>query len=638
MVLIAAAGPLAMVSVAQATSIPATPGSGAITRTVTAGGTTVFRPGVPGADVYAPGTELRQSGPSALGRAVVRSTSTPYNRSAARDGAMAAAPAASTASSAITRIGPQLLQSFLGINHRDQRLANNGNQFSTEPPDQGLCVGGGHVVEAVNDALRVYATSSAPQTGVEDLNTFFGYPPAVIRSTHTFGPVVTDPSCLFDPTTHQFFLAALTLGADPATGAFTGQTQLDFAVTANPTGTWAVYHLDVTDDGTNGTPVHAGCPCVGDYPHIGVDSNGFYISTNEYSFFGPEYDGSQIYAFSKRALAAHAHTAFVTQYDTNGADSGKPGFTVWPAQAPVTSQYALGEHGTEFFLSSNAAPEANGTGTSNTIVVWALTHTDTLGTRSPSAVLSSRRVPVRAYSIPPASDQRSGPTPLKDCLNDTACATFLNGVPDPFTPEVTQPLDSNDSRMQQVTLAGGMLYGALDTGTHVGGTTKAGIAYFVVKPSVSKGKVNGVVKTQGGLALAGNNLTYPAIGITAAGKGVLSFTLVGKDYYPSAAFTGFDAQHGAGAIVTAAAGVGPQDGFSGYKYYGGGGPGVARPRWGDYGATAVDGNTIWAAAEYIAQQCTLTQYEGTTSSPFGSCDGTRTALANWATRISQIQP
>ena len=46
--------------------------------------------------------------------------------------------------------------SFHGLNHRDQRLANGGNQFSLEPPDQALCVGNGYTVESVNSVLRVY--------------------------------------------------------------------------------------------------------------------------------------------------------------------------------------------------------------------------------------------------------------------------------------------------------------------------------------------------------------------------------------------------------------------------------------------------------------------------------------------------
>src|SRR6185312_4734280 len=36
---------------------------------------------------------------------------------------------------------------FEGLNHYQQRYARSGNQFSLEPPDQGLCVGNGYEVE-----------------------------------------------------------------------------------------------------------------------------------------------------------------------------------------------------------------------------------------------------------------------------------------------------------------------------------------------------------------------------------------------------------------------------------------------------------------------------------------------------------
>ncbi len=87
-------------------------------------------------------------------------------------------------------------------------------------------------------------------------------------------------------------------------------------------------------------------------------------------------------------------------------------------------------------------------------------------------------------------------------------------------------------------------------------------------------------------------------------------------------------------INIAAAGVGPQDGFAGYKAFLGPNPNP-RYRWGDYGATAVDGNKIWIANEYIAQTCTFAQY---VNAPFGSCGGTRVSIGNWGTHISQINP
>jgi len=555
----------------------------------------------------------------------------PRNHAGAGKAAGAATASGPAVAGGVVRNGPQLVTSFDGINHFQHRTANNGNQFSLEPPDQALCVGGGHVVEAVNDAFRVYNADGSAQTGVIALNTLFGYPPSIDRTTGISGPFVTDPTCLFDPTTKTFFLVILTLEQTPD-GNFTGDNHLDIAVAKDPTGTWNIYRLDVTDDGTFGTPVHPNCPCIGDYPHIGVDANGFYITTNEYSFFGPEFNSAQIYAFSKRALARGDADVLVTQFDTTAADQGLNGFTIWPAQSPRDSDYSRDQRGTAFFLSSNAAEEATGTQdyVSNSIVTWSLTNTKSLDSAAPNPQLHNTRVGVRTYSLPPAANQKAGPIPLGECLNDVPCATFLLGAPDPF-PEVESTLDSNDTRMQQVTYATGKLYGALDTAVTVGGATKAGIGWYIVKPDSRSNSVRANLVAQGQLGLAGNNLTYPAIGVNADGKGVMAFTLVGSSFFPSAAYSAFDGKTGAGSIFVAKAGLGPQDGFSGYRAFGD----PPRPRWGDYGATAVDGSKIWIASEYIGQTCTLAQYE---AAPFGSCGNTRTALANWGTRISLVKP
>jgi hypothetical protein len=479
----------------------------------------------------------------------------------------------------------------------------------------------------------VYNADGTGQTGVVDLNTLYGYPPVIDRTTGVFGPELTDPTCLYDPSTRQFFLVVLTLDSTPE-GDLTGGNHLDIAVASDPTGTWNIYRLDVTDDGSNGTPVHPNCPCIGDYPHIGVDANGFYVTTNEYSFFGTEYNSAQVYAFSKRALARGDADVLVTQLDTTGADQGRNGFTIWPAQSPTARDYEQANRGTAYFLSSNAAEEATGTQdyVSNSIVAWSLTNTRSLDSPAPAIALHNTRVGVQTYSLPPLSNQKPGPVPLAECLNDDPCATFLLGAPDPFKPEVESPLDSNDTRMQQVTYTDGKLYGALDTAVTVGGAKKAGIGWYIVRPDARANSVRANLVSQGQLGLAGNNLTYPAIGVNAAGKGVMAFTLAGDGYYPSAAYSAFDGRTGAGAIYLAKAGAGPEDGFSGYKALSGNPP---RPRWGDYGATAVDGQNIWIASEYIGQSCTLAEYEAT---PFGSCGGTRTSLANWDTRISQIKP
>jgi hypothetical protein len=183
-------------------------------------------------------------------------------------------------------------------------------------------------------------------------------------------------------------------------------------------------------------------------------------------------------------------------------------------------------------------------------------------------------------------------------------------------------LNSNDSRMQQVTFANGKLWGALDTAITVNGQSRAGVAYYVLNPS------SGKIVLQGQAGLASTDLTYPAIGVTDSGRGVMAFTLTGDNDYPSAAFAALDAQVGLGDVSVAAAGAGSWDGFTSYVVFGAG-----RPRWGDYGAAAVTGNTIWVASEYVAQTCTYAQY---LADP--TCGGTRAPLGNWSTHISSITP
>src|SRR5262245_5139303 len=554
---------------------------------------------------------------------------------------------------------PELGVHFEGLNFFNQRFANGGNQFSVEPPDQGLCAGNGFVVESVNDVIRVFHTDGTPATGVVDLNTFYGYPAAINRTTGARGQFVTDPSCIYDQATGHFINVVLTLEVKPtapSAGGFLGPNHLDIAVsnTSDPTGAWTIYRLPAQDDGTAGTPDHHcgfdGTPpayrtnpsaCLGDYPHIGADRNGIYIETNEYEFFGDAYVGSQIYAISKAQLASLPASLAVTQIDTsNAGPGGKPGFTIWPAQTPG-DQFSDQQGGTEYFLSSTAADEAqcdslevcHGTGSSNQLVLWALTNTSSLNSASPALSLSNTVFTVDQYAIPPKANQpATGDWPQGQCLNIPACATaILLGVPDPFV-EVRSHLDSNDTRMQQVSYANGKVWGALDTDIIVNGAHQAGIEYFVVKPNVSSGSAGGSLALQGTLALANNHLTYPAIGVTSSGRGVMAFTVVGDDHYASAGYASLDASIGAGDIHIAAEGVGLDDGFTSYKAQVGDPP---RTRWGDYGAAAVDGKSIWIASEYIAQSCNLAQW---LAAPLGRCGNTRGALGNWSTHISKVTP
>ncbi len=391
--------------------------------------------------------------------------------------------------------------------------------------------------------------------------------------------------------------------------------------------------------------------CFQDYPHIGADRNGVYVTTNEYDTFGPSYNAAQIYAFSKAQLAAHPSTIDVTLVENLNVD-GSPGFTVWPATSNA-DDYASDKNGTEYFLSTIAgdgSETGNPTGTARRIGLWALTNTKSLDTTSPSLGITSRLINSQTYVFPPTSDQKPGNTPLASCINDTTTPTIFGPGcwqlffdDEPAHNEVESSLDSGDTRMQQVWYANGTLWGSAGTAVNVGGELKAGIAWFAVAPKINgAGKVEGQVKKQGYLSLANNNLTYPAIAVGANGKGAIAFTVVGEDYYPSAGYATIDAnakkdKDVVGPIHIVAQGVGPSDGFTSYKAFVGDPP---RTRWGDYGAAVTDGSSIYIASEYIAQTCTYAQYYPAPPSTagFGSCSATRTSLANWATRISKITP
>src|SRR5262249_59099573 len=58
------------------------------------------------------------------------------------------------------RSTPAFNSGFEGLTHYQQRYSRGGNQFSVEPPDQGMCVGNGHVVEVVNDVFNVYSAAT----------------------------------------------------------------------------------------------------------------------------------------------------------------------------------------------------------------------------------------------------------------------------------------------------------------------------------------------------------------------------------------------------------------------------------------------------------------------------------------------
>jgi hypothetical protein len=493
-------------------------------------------------------------------------------------------------------VTPNSVQGFNGITHRDQRLADNGNQFSLEPPDQGLAAGDGFVVEAVNNAIAVYDSAGNLLAGPMALSRFFGLASEIVRSNPpVFGPFVSDPRVYFDKDTNTFFTTELAIDTNPATGAFlTGaaaRSRTLIAVTHDPTSTWTVLSNDTTNDGGQ----FGACPCFGDQPLIGADANGFYISTNAFSISTQGFRGAQLYAIPKAALAAGSVTTVVRFNQLTEADAPFA-FSIQPAGTPPGGSFATANNGTEYFVSA-----LDFTNTlDDRLVVWALTNTASLNTATPALQLNNAVVSTEIYGAPPSAQQKPGATPLADSVGNHE-----------------ELLASNDDRLQQVVFAGGKLWTALNSVVQPeNGPVRVGAAWFILTPTSTSGSVSATVANQGYVVANQNYVLFPAIGVNSAGKGAISFTLAGPDFFPSAAFATLDVVKGAGDIQIAAAGALPDDGFSGYTAFGGARVG----RWGDYSAAVADeSGNIWLATEYIP------------NSP-------RTVNANWGTFVTRVAP
>ncbi|HET9615296.1 MAG TPA: hypothetical protein VFP22_10825 [Candidatus Limnocylindrales bacterium] len=508
---------------------------------------------------------------------------------------------------------------FDGQTHLDQRLAGTGiytnTNFSTEPPDMGLCVGNGFVVQGVNSSLRVYSPSGTALTVPTALNQLFGATPEVDRShiatdgTVTYGDQVGDVKCYFDPETSRWFVSSFRLPLDPVTGQpkneLGSHVVLAVSTTADPRGAWTVWDLDTTDG--NGTVAnHPNCPCFADQPLIGADHYGFYIQTNEYSLepFGVFSNGSQLYAFNKTALETGAGGSLSGVHLENISIGGGQAFTLQPATTPAVGSYELSQGGTEYFLQSldyNATLD-------NRIAVWALTGTSTLGGTN-AVTLTGKLLDSESYGQPPDAEQKSGPTPLKD-----AEAQGLEGRK---SVEHLELLAGNDDRMNEVKYASGTLWGDVNTVVkNANGNTDVGIAWFAVQPSVSASGVGGSLVNQGYVAINRANALFGAIAANNNGDAMMGFTVSGTAMYPSVGWVSLGANGATSPVHISAAGVAPEDGFTGYVIEGGAGT----ARWGDYSAaTADEAGNLWVANEYIP-------------------NAPRSLFANWGTYITKVTP
>jgi hypothetical protein len=363
----------------------------------------------------------------------------------------------------------------------------------------------------------------------------------------------SDPRCYFDAATHTWFAVILAINPSETAATF------DIAVNSSgdPTKQWTTYKVNATDVGGQSGPRHRGCPCFGDQPTLGIDSENVYVTTTEFGLKTEAFNGAQIYALAKRDLVSLSSAVHFAHFDKLNL-AGAPAPTVQPA---ITSAPAPAE----FFLSSIDPTETF----DQRIGVWAMSERGAVA-KGGTPKLSSMVISSEAFGVPPKGEQKGS----------------------------ASLIDAGDDRMQQAQFAAGSVWAQLGTALTVAGdpTPRAGAAWFQVKPSLSAGVLSGAqIKRQGYVGVAGNYVLYPALEVSSGDTAVMVMTLTGAKRFPSAAYATLAPQAGAFGTVSVAASA-----TSSYD--------PEATRWGDYSWAVRDpaGGAVWLATEYVPPKSSQT--------------------------------
>jgi hypothetical protein len=446
---------------------------------------------------------------------------------------------------------------FSGLTNVLQAETHGG--LDLEPPDQGLCAGGGYVMEFINNALAIYNKNGY------QLVAPVGSADAFLQPTTAF---FSDPRCYYDAPTKRWFYQEFTVGGINSAGKVIPSTQYEAVSNSpDPAGSYTIWSWNTTDLG------QPHCPCFGDYDNLGADANGIYVATDEFPDSGPGYNGVVLYGIAKGELETVAQTGIVPPVVGYRIPTDPFGQTqiIAPASTPPGGRYAPG---TEYFIESN--PDAP---SGSHLMVYAMHDTSelTLFTSGPPSLFRTE-VKTQRYAFPPDAAQKPGPRPLGQEFQAPA-----GGIQTDFDAEM------------EPTYTNGHLYAQLDTAT---ASHTSAADWFILKPSLSGTTLSASVVHQGSVQVKNTSLMYPYTAVNAKGNGYLLFSLSGKNNYPSPAYIAYNGATGpSGPVRIATPGTAPEDGFTCYAAFVG--PNYGGCRWGDYSMGVAMGNRIFMGAEMI---------------------------------------
>jgi hypothetical protein len=189
------------------------------------------------------------------------------------------------------------------------------NWGAGSPPDTNGDAGPNNYIETVNTSIGVYRKSDGFQQAAFTFNTFmsqgaFGN----LCDTNNFG----DPVVVYDTFEDRWMISDFAFLTDISGNVVAPSFQC-FAVsmTGDPvSGGWNFYSIQISD-------------ALNDYPKFGVWPDGFYMSSNMFTFgAGSAFTSARVWAFNKAQMYAGSPTVKVVSFNIPGGD-----FAVMPSNA-----------------------------------------------------------------------------------------------------------------------------------------------------------------------------------------------------------------------------------------------------------------------------------------------------------------
>ncbi|CAI5464918.1 unnamed protein product [Closterium sp. Yama58-4] len=364
----------------------------------------------------------------------------------------------------------------------------------------------------------------------QPLNEFFGVMPA--NSTHP-GDFINKATCVFDASSGRFFIAAAWLSggyrnkwdrfgqtrrnADGSTSGYGIVVAASSFLT--PMMAWNVFFIPASNDGVkshNDTapPLrYPGRVYWGATPRITVDRYGVYLTTRQYAMQGKlgRFVGSNIYAIHKPKLYLRSSKRVVRFAIPMINYNSFPVFGLEPQSPRVPRLSRYHNQDTVFFGCIDISFTFPLPHTS--LALWSLSDTSSLMLPHPTLRLRYSIIDTPAYYDSDYAKQKPGPPPYD-------------------TPQDVVPPTSTS-----VAWFKGHVWMAFPSGYSLDPTSVPSVALVKLRP-ILRGKRSfpTLVSKFGIYGVPGQSLLSPVIGFNSKGQGILAATLIGSEYFPTAAY------------------------------------------------------------------------------------------------------